>query len=93
MSNMSKILNAKGMNVNVGGKNDAFKNFQARKASEASSAMGRSSNNSKSPPRPNAPKAAGPRGPNKPVSKSPNKEEAANEVEHEEDGDGTVDLP
>ena len=48
VSNMSKILNSKGMNVNTGGKNDAFKNFQQQKAAEVSSAKG--SAQSKSPP-------------------------------------------
>ena len=28
VTNVSKIMNAKGMNVNTGGKNEAFKNFQ-----------------------------------------------------------------
>ena len=94
VTNVSKIMNSKGMNVNTGGKNEAFKNFQQRKASEGSS-VGKGSANSKSPPA----GRGGPRGPMRPsANNQPNKnkpgEAGNNKAEGDDQGvDGKLDLP
>ena len=85
IGNMSKILNSKGMNVNTGGKNEAFKNFQQRKASEASSAMGSNHSKSKSPPAVRKGGARGPMRPNQP-NKNNKGEEAKDKAQAENDG-------